>query len=80
MFVRRKTLERMLTDRERAHARERDEWVRERRDLLDRIMYMADRTWTPPPQAQVDTSIAEAVEWPIDVTEMMPDELAEVEG
>lgn len=28
-------------------------WERERADLLNRIMYMADRPWTPPP---VDTA------------------------
>lgn len=77
-MVRRKTMERMLTDRERAHARERDEWVRERRDLLDRIMYMADRTWTPPPQTQIDTTIADEVEWPVSPDMMMPDEMAEL--
>jgi hypothetical protein len=33
----------------RAHERERARWDTERRDLLDRIMYMADRPWSPPP-------------------------------
>jgi hypothetical protein len=33
----------------RSHERERARWDSERRDLLDRIMYMADRPWTPPP-------------------------------
>lgn len=36
--------------RAREYARERTHWDAERRDLVDRLMHMADRTWTPPPQ------------------------------
>lgn len=47
--MRKSQLERMLVDERRAHEREREAWLRERQDLLDRIMYLAERPWSPPP-------------------------------
>lgn len=75
MLVRRKTMERILTDRERAFAREREVWARERGDLLDRIMYLADRPWTPPPAEAGRTTSAPEVEWPSYPEQLTPDEM-----
>ena len=44
-MYRRKTVDALLRD----HARERAAWERERGQLLDRIMYMAEKPWSPPP-------------------------------
>ena len=68
--MRRKTHERIVGDLLRQQARERDEWLRERKDLLDRIMYMADRPWTPPPTPPEAT--IPPVEWP-----QLPEDLVE---
>lgn len=54
-MIRRRAHEKALDDLRRAHAREREEWLRERRDLLDRIMYMADRPWTLPETPAVES-------------------------
>jgi hypothetical protein len=80
--VRRATHERILFDERRAHERERDSWLRERQDLIDRIMYLADRPWSAPP-AEMRTvtpeKLSEEVAWPIVQPDMMtPDELAEI--
>ena len=49
MFVRRSALENVL----KQHERERERWDRERAELLDRIMYLSDRPWGPPPAPPV---------------------------
>ena len=40
--------------RERAWEREKASWAAERKELLDRIMYLADRPWETP-QAEAST-------------------------
>lgn len=35
--------------RERAWERKEQAWLHERRDLINRIMYLSERTWEPPP-------------------------------
>lgn len=40
---------RMLRSQEREHARREIGWAQERRDLLDRIMFLTDKTWALPP-------------------------------
>lgn len=73
MLVRRKTMERMLLDQQRRHERDADAWMRERRDLLDRIMYMADRPWSPPPTPPPVEQ--PEIEWPMLPEQLTPDEV-----
>jgi hypothetical protein len=79
--VRRGQHERIVDDMRRAFARERETWAAERRDLLDRIMYMADRPWAPPPvEGEIrPLPTAEAVDWPVVLPDQLtPDEVAEL--
>lgn len=81
--MRKSQLERMLLDERRAHEREREAWLRERQDLLDRIMYMAERPWSPPPvemrPAPSAEELQEEVAWPIVLPEEhTPDEMGEL--
>lgn len=64
--MRRKTHEKIVNELLRAHARDREEWLRERRDLLDRIMLMADRPWGLPPSPPEEPQLpsADPVVWP----------------
>lgn len=49
MLVRRRTLDRLLADQQRAHQRDRAELVQIIRDQNDRIMFLAGRQYTPTP-------------------------------
>lgn len=50
-----------LDRREREHAAERARWDEERRELLNRIMYLANRTWETPTEPQI-VAVAEPEE------------------
>lgn len=39
-----------LRRRERAWERKESTWSKERNELLDRIMYLSGRPWSPPPE------------------------------
>lgn len=39
----------LLRQRERQWERREQAWERERKQLLDRVMYLSDRPWEPPP-------------------------------
>lgn len=65
MFVRRRTYEALL----RQMAKEREEARRDRRELLDRIMYMADKPWMLPVHA---TAEPEPDPDPITYPDLMP--------
>jgi hypothetical protein len=70
--VRRAAHEKLIDDLRRAHGREREQWLAERRDLLDRIMYLANRPWTAPP-AELASGPDPEVKWDPDV--VMPETL-----
>lgn len=80
MWVRRKTVERLLADQQRNFEREREAFRRERADLIDRIMYMADRPWTPPPAELRAEPPPEPIEWPTLPEQLMVDEVDVVGG
>jgi hypothetical protein len=72
-------MERMLLDRDRGFEREREAFRREREQLLDRIMYLAERPWSVPPAEMQQSGPAPDVEWPVVLAEdMTPDELGEM--
>jgi hypothetical protein len=58
MWIRRKTLDQIQRD----HARERAAWAAERREMLNRIMYMADRPWMLPDYAVKDEPTEDELE------------------
>lgn len=49
MFIRRKTLERLLNDQARTAAAERRELLQVISQQADRIMYLAGKPWDTPP-------------------------------
>lgn len=59
----------------RASERQMQQWSAERRDLIDRVMYMAEKPWMLPPMEQVDEEVEEyvddAVDTPIPMTEFL---------
>lgn len=81
--MRRSKVDQLLADQQRQFNRERETWLAERRDLLDRIMYMAERPWAPPPAElrplpQPET-LSEEVAWPVVHPEAHdPEELLEL--
>lgn len=77
MFIRRKTLERMLTDRDRAGARDRDTLLHVIADQNDRIAHLAGRQYTLTP-LQLDEPVAVLLDEPGESypdPEQLPDDL-----
>lgn len=53
--------------RERAFERAEQSWQGERKELLDRIMYLSGKVWNPPPESSLPPVIeddSEAIYWP----------------
>lgn len=77
MFIRRKTWERTLTDRDRAHMRERDGLLKTIADQNDRLMMLAGRQYAPTPlelQPSPDDGESFEDEQSFPDPEQMPDE------
>lgn len=71
MLVRRKTMERLLQDQQRAHQRDRAELVQLIRTQNEQLLFLAGKQWAPTP---LDLQLAEAE--PVDTSEdewSMPD-------
>jgi hypothetical protein len=77
--VRRATHNRLVDDIRRAHAREREQWLREREALLDRLMYLAGRPWNGPP-IEEHSGPAPEVNWDgiVMPEEITPEELGDL--
>lgn len=55
MWIRRKTLERLLSDQQRTHQADRRELLQVIATQNDRLMFLAGRTWDMPPHT--DSSV-----------------------
>lgn len=56
---------RLFTSEQRRYERKERAWEAERRQLLDRLMHMQGRTWTPPPlRAEQEPEEESYADWP----------------